>query len=188
MQLLGSILNKLFGFAPDTAAFTIRESRIGDRDEVFTLANASRPESPARLLASHCDLNRCWVGPAQIVRTWVAVDQQGKIIGVAACIEDLGAVALADIIVDPLWRRRGVGSALLREILDLAEGCEVPILTLVRGSDLAGLAWLCQRGFEPRKHGPRAIVYSQAYPGEACEEGIPLARRCDAIVNVRIAE
>jgi hypothetical protein len=65
----------------------------------------------------------------------------------------------------------------------------VPIITLVRGSDVEGLSWLCDRGFVPSRFTDgRTMIVPDEFAGEACEEGIGLHRPAPCGAVVRIAE
>ena len=56
-------------------------------------------------------------------------------------------LASLKIVVDPAWRRRGLGVALLKELLALDDDPEAEIHTLVRPDRTAGLAFLAVFGF-----------------------------------------
>jgi len=172
--------------------YTVREAVPADRAGAYTLASGIRSDLYAVSLARHCVLNDrslCQCGCGLVVRCWVAIDRQGEIVGLAAGTESLAAVGLADIVVDLGWRRRGVGSALLRAVQDLADSHLIPTFAVVRGTDVVGLDWLCERGFETARHPDnRPVINATAFQEESCSEGIGLVRRGACVAQVRIAE
>jgi GNAT superfamily N-acetyltransferase len=64
---------------------------------------------------------------ARYALTWIGAFDQGRLIGFVQVCWDGGAHAfLLDTAVDPLWRRRGVGTGLVRAAIadTRAAGCE----------------------------------------------------------------
>lgn len=175
-------------FAPPlTRLHTTRRSEPGDRDQVLQLALAVRERESAAMLAAFADLDGVRCDDGEVVHAWVATRGQ-QIVGVMIAIDRGGQIDLIDLVVAERDRRLGVGMSLLVELLEFADARRVPIIALVRGSDVAGLSWLCDRGFVPARFvGGRPAVVDCAFPGERCEEGIGLVRRGTSDIPVRIA-
>jgi putative acetyltransferase len=92
----------------------------------------------------------------------VAVDDDGRLVGhVQAAEGDLdgrGVVGVAPLGVAPDRQRSGVGSALMRELLERAEAAGLPMLVL-----LGDPGYYARFGFEPS--GPLGIFYPPAGEG-----------------------
>jgi GNAT superfamily N-acetyltransferase len=124
-----------------------------------------------------------------LVRAWVAVADDA-IVGFASGVECRSCFRLDELIVARSHRRRGAGAALLRQAIDLCEFAFVgrlPLFACVRGTDVSGLSWLCERDFEPARYADgRVAITEEAFAGEQCD-GIFLARVPEGGVAARIA-
>lgn len=192
MRIVGALLEKVFGLPlaePGGPLFTVRRAEIGDREGVLTVLGDVRQPSAAAEIAATADLCgvRCDCG--SVIHCWVAVDRLGVIVGVVAAIDSGRQISLVDLVTDVAWRRCGIGHALLATLVDFADARRVPIITLVRGTDVHGLSWLCDRDFAPAKFfDGRPAIEPNAFPSEPCTEGIALARPWPMGAVVRIAE
>ncbi len=189
MQILGHLLEALFGPTESPAPlYTVRRAERGDRAGVITVVSGERNPRAADVAAT-AELagHRCACG--RVIHCWVAVGRLGEILGVLSAIDEGRQISLVDLVVEPPWRRLGVGGQLLAALAEFADQRRVPTITLVRGSDVQGLSWLCDRGFVPAKFvGGRQAIAPDAFPDEACTEGIALARPAPGGIAVRIAE
>ena len=80
----------------------------------------------------------------------VALDESGKVVGYAGLQVVLDEGYIANIAVDPLFRRQGIGSALLDDAADFARQAGLAFLTLeVRRSNLGAQALYRRHGFCP---------------------------------------
>lgn len=99
--------------------FTVRPARIEDRGrltQIYRDASLSNPGDRAALLA-HPDVLIVDEGLISRGRVRVATLADGQVIGFASTSPtDSGNLELDDLFVDPLWQRRGVGSALLKAL------------------------------------------------------------------------
>ena len=124
-----------------------------------------------------------------LVRAWVAV-LDGSIVGFSAGVESSTCFRIDELIVARSHRCGGIGASLLRQTLDLCEFSlvrRVPVYALVRGSDIDGLSWLCERGFEPARFANGRVVIDNATFEAEGVDGIVLALRDENGVSVRIA-
>lgn len=83
-------------------------------------------------------------------RDFRIAEYQGSILGLAeSSLKDqgIGKVRFFKIVVDPASRRRGIGSALLRELLAIDAEEDLPLQTLVSQDWSAGLAFVSAFGF-----------------------------------------
>ncbi len=90
---------------------------------VYRRACLSNPGEPDSLLAHPEHLVLGPEGPAE-GRTYVA--EQGSLVGFATWAEAGGIAELEDLFVDPVWRRRGIATALVSRIAQIlrARGAE----------------------------------------------------------------
>jgi GNAT superfamily N-acetyltransferase len=166
----GLALDKLFVKPP---AFAVRHFRPVDRPRVRDLVELLRDGLDADVL---CGMSRPTLGRDALCHAFLAVDG-ARVLGGIWLVESLRCVELVDLLVDPAATLCGIGSALLREALLIADSHRLPIVAHVREGDLKGLEWLTSRGF-------LAVRLEREY-----------FRECDAIVmqrslmgKIRIAE
>ena len=122
------------------APFRIGNARFRDIRRVSAIQHASfRPG----LAYSKGALVTLWLMPA--VTFLVARDREGNAIGCIIGDRHQGAVRIMNLAVDPAWRRRGVGAALLRAIGEwLPEG---DIVLMVEESNAGAQALYAREGF-----------------------------------------
>lgn len=192
MRIVGAILDRLLGLPlveTGSPLLHVRSAETSDHAGVLSLALSVREKDAAAKLAAMSDLDgrRCDCGC--VIHCWVAVNRFGDVLGVLAAIDQGRQISLVDLVVDGRGRGIGIGHALLATLADFADARHVPIIALVRGSDVAGLSWLCERDFSPAQFvDGRSAIVPDAFPGEACEEGIGLYRPGPRGAVVRIAE
>jgi N-acetylglutamate synthase-like GNAT family acetyltransferase len=99
-------------------AFTVRRARLSDMpglQEVFVRASMSN-ENDRPLLLKHPERLELSDDAVRERRTRVAVDQSDAVIGFATYLISDGMAELAEVFVDPLHVRCGVGRALVTVI------------------------------------------------------------------------
>jgi predicted N-acetyltransferase YhbS len=99
-------------------SFVIRTAEAADIDalgDVFRRSSLSNEGDRVNLLANP-DALQFDDAPVHEQRTRVAIGA-GRIIGFATTRDDEGAVDLDDLFVDPDWMRRGVGRALVEDMV-----------------------------------------------------------------------
>jgi tRNA threonylcarbamoyl adenosine modification protein YeaZ/ribosomal-protein-alanine acetyltransferase len=132
-----------------------RERLADSRGVTISLASGQEElEAVSRLQAGAFE--RAWdvnelraelAGPAQ-ARVYVARAHGGAVIGYCACWCIVDELHVNSMAVDPRWRRRGVGRALLRRVLEAEGKAGARTATLeVRESNLAGRALYEGLGF-----------------------------------------
>lgn len=136
--------------------FTLRAADLGDAEGVARLCErADRAPWPASVLAPHPD--RCCL---------VAIEGDGALIGVAKTHlhvdDDPPAPAghyLGGIVVDPAWRRRGVGTALTLARLDWVSQRAAAVYYFTNVRNAASLALRARLDFEQvaRAHTIRGV-------------------------------
>jgi putative acetyltransferase len=135
---------------------SIRVAALGDRDAIIKVVrNAfSREDQDGR---EEVDI---------VLKTWslqavldglemVAVEENavvGYVLGARGDLDGRAVVAIAPLAVSTSHQRRGVGSALMRELIDRAEASGYPLVVL-----LGNPAYYGRFGFEPS--GPLGISY-----------------------------
>jgi GNAT superfamily N-acetyltransferase len=182
--MLTTILSRALAIAA-----RVRRSDPSDLQPVLSLVAAHRAREAAACASAMATLSGASCATGEVIHCWVATDHAGEVIGVCAAIDHGHQVSLHELLVEPGSRRLGIGLELLGTLLDFADARRVPIITLVRGSDVEGLSWLCDRGFVPSRFTDgRTAIVSDAFVGEACEEGIGLHRPAPCGAHVRIAE
>jgi GNAT superfamily N-acetyltransferase len=70
-------------------------------------------------------------------RTYVA-DEDGTVVGFATWARDRDALELEDLFVDPVWRRRGIATALVSRIVDVLRERGVPSLEVTANPHAEG--------------------------------------------------
>lgn len=104
-------------------AFALRDATPADVTalrEVFRRSSLSNEGDRSHLLAHPEALELSDLAVRQS-RTRVAV-ADGRVVGFASWLGDADAVEVEDVFVDPDWMRRGVGTALVLDLIAMARG------------------------------------------------------------------
>jgi len=148
--------------------FVVRHFRPVDRSAVRELVATRRSGSEANELAGITRHKQWSTSRDVLFHSFLAVDG-ARVLGGVWLIEAVKRAELIDLIVDPAATRQGIGAALLREALLIADSHRLPFVSFVRETDLVGLKWLSERGF---------------WAGKLAREHF---RECDAVVMERAA-
>ena len=137
----------------------------------FTIRPATETDSPA--IAALVRSAKLPVDGIEHARFTVA-DHAGRIVGCAGLEVYGGSGLLRSVAVDPEWRGRGVGDALVRAVLDGAAQDKVDPVVLL--TDTAP-AWFPRFGFEvtTRENVPSALHASAEFKG-ACPDTATVMR------------
>jgi mycothiol synthase len=155
---------------------------------------ADRPQDPAPTTESVTALLRAVSPPLIRLSYWAARDGN-RIAGTGLLVlmdDENAAVAVVDITVHPGFRRRGLGTALLRELaaVSAAAGRTVVMLqTVIEGG--AGQAWAAAHGFAVAQRSARLVLAmpvadQSAWPLDAAA-GYRLARWAGAVPDDYLA-
>ncbi len=99
----------------------------------------------------------------------------GDAVGIVLAIPDGDAVELKAVAVAPAWQGRGVGSAMLRAVLDDLRGRGVRRVTVGTGNSGVGqLAFYQKVGFRLASIERDFFSPARGYPADLEENGIPL--------------
>lgn len=162
----------------------VRPAAPADLEGIITVVSTVRPAAEAITFAQ-CVAGRVELSDDALLHCWVAEDGADEIVGIIAAIEDVTTLTLAELLVDPACRCRGIGGRLLNAVRDAADGRDLPLLAIVRFHERAGLDWLCERGFAPAKlTNGRPALKPAAFPDG--DDAIVLS--ADPFALVRIAE
>jgi GNAT superfamily N-acetyltransferase len=92
---------------------------VASLQEVFRRSSLSNEDDRANLLAHPETLEFASEAVAEL-RTRVATDGDGQVVGFVTVAHSAGFVELEDLFVDPDWMRRGVGRRLVLDVVDRA--------------------------------------------------------------------
>ena len=123
--------------------YLIRDASAWDLDALEALEKAcfSLPWTREQLQGEMPDLRHEFL---------VAVDAEGRLLGYIGMMTVLDEGYISNVAVSPDHRRRGVGRALLKEMLRRAEGRELSFVTLeVRAQNEGAIALYAGEGFRP---------------------------------------
>lgn len=150
-------------FRPDEAGsvMALRVEGLAAHPDAFGSSLAEESGGPPPWLAAHLDGGRiygAWDGAALagMAGLWTEGAEKRRHRG-----------GLWGVYVRAPWRRRGVGRALVRHVLDRAAAAGLEQLHLGVGADnLAARALYASLGFEPYGTEPRALKIGDAYVDE----------------------
>ena len=147
----------------------IREATKADLDDILAIgaASSTAPQWPRAdfeaILAATADL--------PLRRMLLVAELEGAVVGFAVYTALLSIfppdAELESLAVDPAWRRKGIGSALLTEIRDhlRAVGAETLLLE-VRAGNVAGITLYASAGF--KEAGIRKAYYAHPVEDAVC--------------------
>ena len=98
----------------------------------------------------------------------------GHVLGGVGRLGEREAIGLAPLAVGPAWQRQGIGSRLIRELLDRAERAGWPLVVL-----LGAPRYYSRFGFE--QAGPLGIIYRPAGPDNPDFQVARLSRFDDSL-------
>lgn len=99
----------------------------------------------------------------------------GEAVGIVLAIPDADTVELKAVAIAPVWQGRGVGSAMLRAVLDALREREVRRVTVGTGnSGIGQLAFYQKAGFRLAFIERDFFTPERGYPADLEENGIPL--------------
>jgi ribosomal protein S18 acetylase RimI-like enzyme len=130
-------------------AFTVRHARLSDMSgvqEIFTRASMSN-ENDRPLFLKHPEWFEMSDDAVRERRTHVAVDQSDVVIAFASYLITDGRAELAELFVDPMHARRGVGRALVDVISERMKELNYDSLDVI--ANLNAVAFYERTGFEP---------------------------------------
>jgi len=99
-------------------------------------------------------------------------EPRGEVLVVEA---ELGAMELRSVAIDPAWQGRGVGRALVQEVLARLRARGVPrVVVVTASSSLDALAFYLRLGFRPWRIERDRFSAARGYAPDLCEDGIPV--------------
>lgn len=110
------------------AHYSMRPATEDDLDvlrDLYRRSSLSNENDRANLLAAPEALHWAGAGLAER-RTRVAVDEEGRILGFATCVDTNGGQELEDLFVDPDAMRKGVATQLVQDAVSEANRSGVP--------------------------------------------------------------
>jgi N-acetylglutamate synthase-like GNAT family acetyltransferase len=143
----------------DGEAITACSLRLESADDLATMQRIFRASRRAtldesgfdestveRLTAYQYDLERADFGMSHPQARWEAIVVGGDVVGRLVTHEDGDRTILIDVVIDPLRRRQGTGSAVMTELIARAENRPIELHV---ARDSAADTWFRRFGFVP---------------------------------------
>lgn len=109
---------------------------------------------------------------------WVATDRRKRLLGFVAAEREVNAIHVCEMSVHSDSQRQGIGAALLRAVIDHADGCDLPAVTLTTFRDVPWNApYYARLGFRLIEKRSLDARLATILAVEA-EYGLPAERRC----------
>jgi ribosomal protein S18 acetylase RimI-like enzyme len=88
---------------------------------------------------------------------------------------ELGAMELRSVAIDPAWQGRGMGRALVQEVLARLRARGVQrVVVATASASLDALAFYLRLGFRPWRIERDRFSVARGYAPDLCEDGIPV--------------
>ena len=133
------------------ASWDLRSARASDRDFLYALNEATMRDYVERVWGWDDEAQAAFFDNRFQPDAWQVIQVGGQEIGVLILEEREGEIYLAEIQILPNWQGRGIGSAIVRSLMDSAVTAGKPVTLRVLHVNKRARALYERLGFRPIK-------------------------------------